>query len=248
MATNTHYFEKHTYAALSLAPPPWRLHSHKAMERELKYSSPDGHVPGLADLNAALKATGTSAVDAGQATQTDLYYDDDSRTVNALGMALRVRTVAGVRYATLKSRGSVMHGLHERQEFEQQLPEGIDLLWPDSLAAKLPGVNLDNLSPRMLITTQRRRFDILHQGLRVAELAFDEVVCQPAAQVALSYSIDQASFSEVELELIEQADGAAFTVEQLQQVGQALQDLIDIYPSDITKLERAATLLGAFEE
>lgn len=218
------------------------------MERELKYSSPDGHIPALAELNEALKPTGTSATDAGLVTQTDVYYDDDQRSVNASGMALRIRTVAGVRRATVKSRGSVMHGLHERHEFEEDLPAGMGLDWPDSLAARLPGVALQELSPRMIISTQRRRFNLSKQGHRVAELAFDEVVCKPAAEVALSYSIDQAAFHEVELESLAERGSGALSAEELRQIGQALQDLVNMYPSDITKLERAATLLSAFEE
>lgn len=228
-----------------------------ALERELKYSSPDGQVPALDELAAALAKTGAGAVDRGLASQTDVYYDDEHGSVHAAGMALRVRTVAGVRRATLKSRGSVMLGLHERDELEEELPAGAAVQWPAALARLLTerlqgagstGAGLAGLGPHMIISTERHRFDVTRGGVAVAELSFDEVVCRPAAEVALKYSIDEALFHEVELEALALPARAALTAGELKEIGRALQDLMPLYPSDITKLERAATLLGAFLE
>ena len=222
-----------------------------ALERELKYSSPDGLVPALADIRAALAELGADATDLGATTHVDVYYDN-AGAVQAAGMALRVRSTGAQRVATLKSRGDVMHGVHERDELEVPLPAAAAGSapdpWPPECGQHLPGGDLAALHPRMIITTLRHRVTIVQDGAPAAELAFDEVTCKPAAEVALEYSIDEVMFHEVELEALSAGGRSPVTAERLAQFGAALQNLLPLYPSDITKLERAATLLAAFAE
>lgn len=222
-----------------------------ALERELKYSSPDGVVPALANISAALAEVGAEATDLGALTHVDVYFDDADRAVQRAGLALRVRSTGGSRVATLKSRGSVMDGVHERDELEVALPSGtgpVPAPWPAQFQAHLPGVALAALQPHMIITTLRHRFTLLEGGVPVAELAFDEVVCRPAAEVALQYAIDEVMFHEVELEALTAGGRAPVPAAKLAAFGAQLQDLLPLYPSDITKLERATTLLAAFAE
>lgn len=222
-----------------------------ALERELKYSSPEGVVPALQELLAALAPLGAGATELGARQQTDVYFDDPAGTVQGAGMALRIRTTGGARVATLKSRGSVIDGVHERDEFEVALPPaaaGAPQEWPAGFATHLPHTDMSQLQPRMLISTLRHRFTLLQDGAPVAELAFDEVACRPAAEVALSYSIDEVLFHEVELEALVTGSRQPVSAERLSEYGAALQGLLPLYPSDITKLERAATLLAAFLE
>lgn len=234
-----------------------------ALERELKYSSPEGTVPALADILAVLRPLGAGATELGTTTHVDVYFDDARRAVQRAGLALRVRTTGARRVATLKSRGSVVDGVHERDELEVTLPPepaaatggeapqstgGAPAEWPSEFGAHLPGVELRALTPRMIITTERHRFTIVQDGAPVAELAFDEVACQPAAEAALSYLVDEVLFHEVELEALSAGGRPPVSAEALARYGAALQELLPLYPSDITKLERAATLLAAFEE
>lgn len=234
-----------------------------ALERELKYSSPEGTVPALADILAVLGPLGAGATELGTTTHVDVYFDDARRAVQRAGLALRVRTTGARRVATLKSRGSVVDGVHERDELEVTLPPepaaatggeapqstgGAPAEWPSEFGAHLPGVELRALTPRMIITTERHRFTIVQDGAPVAELAFDEVACQPAAEAALSYLVDEVLFHEVELEALSAGGRPPVSAEALARYGAALQELLPLYPSDITKLERAATLLAAFEE
>lgn len=222
-----------------------------ALERELKFTSPDGRVPALAEIRSALAAVGADATELDPVTHVDVYFDDEALSVQAAGMALRVRSSDGSRLATLKSRGSVMQGVHERDELEVPLPEdtgGRPQPWPPEFQPHLPGVDLNRLEPRMIITTERHRFTVLEEGAPIAELAFDEVTAQPAAEVALRYAIDEVGFHEVELEALAAGGRAAVSADQLARYGDALQDLVALYPSDISKLERAATLLAAFAE
>lgn len=215
-----------------------------AVELELKYSSPEGRVPDATELRAALAPLGLEAADLGAVTHSDLYHDDAAHSLQLAGLALRVRTVGGRRVATLKSRGSVLHGRHERDEVEEPLPEGAPPPWPRAVAALLPAGASSDLTPRMLITTVRHAFALHKNGLPpVAELAFDEVRASPAAQVSLEYAIDEARFDEVELEVL----GGGLSEAELRAVGAALQQLLPLYPSDITKLERASSLLAPFE-
>ncbi len=220
-----------------------------AVERELKYSSPEGLVPDIEELSAALAPAGCTALDLGEMRQVDLYYDDDDSTLLHAGLALRVRERGGRRIATLKSRGSVINGVFERDEFEEDVGDNAPPPWPEALAAHVPTVDLDDLKPRMVITTDRHRFALRRGGRPVAELAFDEVVCRPAAEVFDDYTIDEALFHEVEIEALSAADvlGAPLSAEDLKLIGAALQDLLPLYPSDISKLERATSLLAPFE-
>ena len=235
-----------------------------ALERELKYSSPEGTVPALVDIAAVLRPLGAGVTELGATTHVDVYFDDARRAVQRAGLALRIRTTGARRVATLKSRGSVVDGVHERDELEVPLPPepattpaggaaprpsgGAPAEWPPAFGAHLPGVELHELTPRMIITTLRHRFTLVQDGAPVAELAFDEVACKPAAEAALRYSIDEVLFHEVELEALSAGGRAPVSAQALARYGAALQELLPLYPSDITKLERAATLLAAFEE
>lgn len=225
-----------------------------ALELELKYSSPDGQVPALAELESALAQLGYSVTEPGLRRQTDTYYDDDAATLQLAGLALRVRQVERVdpdngqltqrMLATLKSRGNVLHGVHERDEYESELAPGEPLPWLDELVTRLPRLDLQQLTPRMLIVTDRHVFRIDRAGEAVAELVFDEVHCRPPQALLDGYSIDEIVFHEVELEALGgAADGAVLTA-----IGEALQELMPLNPSDISKLERATSLLAPFAD
>ncbi|NLG08026.1 MAG: CYTH domain-containing protein [Deinococcales bacterium] len=218
-----------------------------ALERELKFSSPEGLVPAREELDQALAPTGYAVAERGLERQVDVYYDDAAASLQRAGLALRVRARGGQRLATLKSRGSVLDGVHERDELEAELAADAPPPWPAPLLAQLPTADPAALAPRMVIATDRHLFVVLRRGAPVAELAFDEVVCRPASEVEGEYAIDEALFHEVELEALGRgAAGAPLTAAELRAIGEALQALLPLYPSDISKLERAASLLAPF--
>lgn len=219
-----------------------------AQERELKYSSPDGMVPERDELASVLGPHGVTVDDRGSKTQTDLYYDDRAGSLQRAGLALRVRTVGESRVAALKSRGSVLQGLHERDELEEELTGGMPPPWPAGIQSRLLAVTPEDLTPRMVVSTERHTFALSRDGAPFALLLFDEVTCRPAAEVSLSYAIDEALFHEVELESASSAGGQAASAAELREIGEALQALLPLYPSDISKLERAAALLAPFAD
>jgi inorganic triphosphatase YgiF len=93
------------------------------LERERKFSSPEGHVPSRAELALALEPTEFS-IDAGRVVrQRDTYFDDARGSLRAAGWALRLRRVGGRTVATAKSAGRVEGTLHEREEVEAEVPD-----------------------------------------------------------------------------------------------------------------------------
>jgi len=219
-------------------------------ELELKYSSLEGRVPDLEELSAVLSALGVQVRPGGTRHQVDVYFDDGARSLERSGLALRVRTAAGTRVATVKSRGDAVAGVFERQELEAPLPPttagsgAAELVpWPPVVARRLEGmVDMQELVPRLEIATSRELFVLERGGLNVAELSFDEVSCQPARERDADSLIQSAEFSEVE---VEAAPGTSEA--DLRAIGEALESLTPLVLGSASKLERAASLLAPFQ-
>jgi len=232
-------------------------------ELELKYSSLEGRVPGVAELAGALAPLGLQVEGRGTRRQEDVYYDDAEGTLAAAGLALRVRAIgcagavggAGAvgraRVVAVKGRGDAVAGLFEREELEAPLAgpaagrggaadAAVD--WPAPIAARLAGVvDLPALAPVLEIVTLREVFTLGRAGEPVAEVAFDEVTCRPPRAGAAGALIEEAAFSEVEVEAL--GEGTAL---ELRRVGAALEALLPLVAGDVSKLERASALLAPF--
>lgn len=222
-----------------------------AVELELKYSSPLERTPTLGELETALLPLHVGVTDEGSAQHSDLYYDSGDRALERAGFALRVREGENERTLTLKSRGSAVRGLHERLELDFLVDDGAPPPWPPELLLRLggaaPGIEPGGFAPRLLITTHRHRFTL--SGAEAAfELSFDQVSCRPAPGLGGEYEISEALFNEVEIEALPGAALAAAEVRAaLREIGGALGNLVPLYASDVSKLERAAALLAPFE-
>lgn len=214
-----------------------------ARELELKYSSLEGVVPSLHELEAALSGLGLTVAPGGTREQTDVYYDDQQGTLQRGALALRVRSSAGGRVAAVKGRGDAVAGLFERDELEAPMPQraGAVSPWPAAVAERLAGVpGLGPLEKRLEIRTTREVFSLSRAGRPFAELLFDEVRCRPPAG-ADDALIEEAAFSEVEVEA-----AAGTSAAELRLVGAALQELLPLVAGSVSKLERAAALLAPF--
>lgn len=211
-------------------------------EVELKYSSPSGDTPALEELRAAFASSGYELSQGERREQVDTYYDDPERSLERHGLALRDRHISTLHVATLKSRGSAVAGLHERDELEVEMAHAPPP-WPAVLRDRLGAVVLiDSLRPRMRVTTMRHRFVLRRSGEAVVELSFDEVVCTPLPMSGTEWSIDEVHFNEVELEAL----NATVDEAELRGIGAALEELLPLNLSDISKLERATALLAPF--
>jgi len=157
------------------------------MERERKFSSPEGHVPSRAELALALEATSFS-VDSGRVVrQRDTYFDDVRGNLRAAGWALRWRRIGDRLVATAKSAGNVTGALHEREEIEAEAaPSAEDAssgtagpAWPPSvLRAVGKWVEPSALVPIALLDNTRVAFTLRRGADATVELAFDEVRCR----------------------------------------------------------------------
>lgn len=204
-----------------------------SIERELKFlvqeGSPVLHEEGVTRLRDALAAAGFATVDQGTVQIADRYYDDPRLSLSRAGLALRRRIGEGRIVATLKTRGETRGAMHVRDELELPM-EGRD--WPAPIlervsAAADPG----GLKGRFELETVRRRVLVTRGSADVALLAIDRVA---ATRPTGGRSV---AFTEVEVEDLGGGD------EALERVRRALESVVELEPSDLTKLERARSML-----
>lgn len=213
-----------------------------ARELELKYSSPSGVTPTLAELRTALSGSGYRLEAGGRRDHVDTYFDDPEQSLERSGLALRDRQAGERHVATLKSRGSAAAGLHERDELEVEVPAAPPP-WPAEVVARLRGVAAPSaLQPRMRVATAREVFVLHRGGVAAVELCFDAVTCSPPPSSGSDWAIDEVAFNEVELEALSSSVAGA----ELREIGAALEELLPLNLSDISKLERASALLAPF--
>lgn len=242
------------------------------IERELKFSTTEEHVPSLAELRGALAEQGAARLElspAAIARHVDSYYDTAEGHLLAAGWALRRRQRGDATLATLKGAAEVSGALHARQEIETELdPAAARALaagtWPPVIAAKL-SEHVEAARLRVLLELHVRRVTVgvtrvgattagvsergqERHGSVLAELAFDEVVCTPPGQAASGRPLRDSPhfiFHEVE---IEAADGSPASAAALDELARAVASILPLTPSTTSKLERAKTLLGPFLE
>lgn len=210
------------------------------LERELKYSLLDPYVPDLTELRSALAEASLPGASWGAAAApaedlVDTYFDDDAGALRAAGWALRTRRSGASTVATLKAAGETDGAMHRREELELPLAAdaGGGVPWPDEVRARLAGVvDAADLRPRLELRSTRVRFHILKSGVEAAMLSFDSV------EARVPGSERSALFDEVEVEAAGDTSDA-----ELQSVGDAVDRLVRLTPSTVTKLERAEALL-----
>lgn len=163
-------------------------------------------------------------------TLENQYYDTPEQHLTQAGTALRLRFQGGHCVQTLKTRGSNIGGLHQRDEWEVERPDGqFDL--SEFPAGVLPGeVTADQLVPLFTTGFNRHRWLVQHQGAEI-EVVLDE------GQV--SAGAERQAISEVELEL----KSGGLTA--LLSLAQELTRSIPLVPSDISKAERGYRLLSS---
>lgn len=237
------------------------------MERELKFSTLDDHVPSVPELNLALDGSGLRVVPGRVSRHVDVYYDVDG-ALAAAGYALRrrrrvgagPRTDTGVAYfpvqVTLKSDSTVEGALHQRTEEQWQVGP-TDPRWPEAMAAtvaSVPGAgSVERLRPIVELSIRRVAFLVFaarDETTPLAEAAFDEVRCGVPPQagaggtaLGVHDSGDLvATFHEVEIEALTDDDAS---IGRLTVIADAIETVVKLTPSSASKLERAKALLDA---
>lgn len=242
------------------------------IERELKFSSTEEHVPSLPELRQAL---GTSSLELGPETirrHVDSYYDDRAGSLRRAGWALRKRRSIDKTIATLKGAPSAVgdagadgqagavedagrgSALQSRPELEVELDEVADRLvngWPPEIAAALPpAIDLGAVRELVELRVRRVAVAVTRAGSPVAELAFDEVICSVPGNLpgATLEETPHFTFHEVEIEALAGDHEEAVSLAALDEVGLAVNELLPLVASSASKLERATALLGPFIE
>lgn len=225
------------------------------IERELKFSTTEEHVPSLTELRSAL---GESRLELAQPQidrHVDSYYDTADGELEAAGWALRVRRRGERSFATLKGAAAREGALHSRKELEVELraggagePAKSGADWPAEIVAALPDtVDPATLEVQLELHVRRVAVAVTRSGRQVAELAFDEVECRPPGQLESGLALRDAphfTFNEIEIEATTQDVG----MEVLEELADSLGSLLPLTPSATSKLERARVLLGPFLE
>lgn len=231
-------------------------------ETELKFSLTVEEVPETDVLAAALRPVGLTLGRASQVVHKDRYYDDARMSLSRAGYALRRRMADGRMLATLKTLGSVEGALHRRDELEDAIPADAPAWnpWPAAISERIGMVtDVRALRGAFELTTERRLFDLLDTGRRVAVASFDAVAARRTA------SERTVHWNELEIEAVapeevdadggdaeESARADAGTTEgdqaaredALRRAAEAIGTVVALVPASHTKLERARALLS----
>lgn len=198
-------------------------------ERELKFSIDADRAPSDESVVGAFAGTDLRLEPRGKLAHTDRYYDDPRLGLSRAGVALRRRIGGGRIVATFKTRGRVVGGLHEREEIELPM-EG--RAWPDPILDRVSAItDVEALKGRFELETARRRFVVHGLDGELAEVSIDRV------EASRPTGGRTVGFAEIEIE--DRGGGA----QALERIAARLAEIVDLQPSDETKLEKARRLL-----
>lgn len=198
-----------------------------AREQELKLAVAESSWPGIHDW---LK--GLEAVPVPRQWLSNTYYDTPGADLNRQRVALRVRRSDTEIVQTLKTKGSAVNGVHDRQEWDWPLsvPELDKALLQDTPVGEL--VAREPLNPVFTTNFERRAW--LWQG----DDQEIEIACDRGEAASGNA---QVGISEVELEL--KVGRVSGLVEQ----AQALSRICPVFLNPVSKAEQGYFLGGLFQ-
>ena len=203
-----------------------------SQEIELKVTLGD---PDDAELIVAYLASLGYTITPGKTVRNeDLYMDTFEWTLLKNGLALRLRTVDGKRFYTLKSIGKMTDGLADR--FELEVPVRREVRDPTLVPVKkvrsrvLPVIHPRRLIEQLLVRMERATYDLRKgKGTRI-ELAFDTASFQARG---FNRKRTAPRLHELEAELIEGDP------EELARIKGFVTERFACRPSEKSKLETA---------
>ncbi|ADZ90153.1 CYTH domain-containing protein [Marinomonas mediterranea] len=159
------------------------------------------------------------------------YYDTPDATLLNAGIALRIRAVNGRYIQTVKTRGSSRIGMHERGEWEWDVPsDALDFSLLQEVP--LPEVLQDLSWSKDIVAVFRTDFDRKVWDIEHKDTSI-EVVCD-RGEVTSPYGRDE--ISEVELEL------KSGNAEDLYGFGLVLCDSLPLQVNLVSKAQKGARL------
>jgi CHAD domain-containing protein len=204
------------------------------LEVEAKFSIPDERM--FQQLLDAGSLAGFDLVDPSVAELHDTYVDTANGAIQSAGYACRLRLTDERCLVTIKGLGSVSGAIHQRAEYEVELPQPVPPEdWPPSKARDLVlSLRGDSrLLPLFDINQTRHSRFLDSHGLHVAELSLDRVRVVQSGEEA-------ATFLELEVEL-----SPAGSVPELERLAAELQEGWGLAPNGRSKFERALAALAA---
>lgn len=162
--------------------------------------------------------------------QQDTYFDTPEESVLKEGGSLRLREKGEKRLLSVKSMLCSQEGTFLRREDELILGQEADPMV--FLRERLPGVNLEQLRPTVVVVNRRRTYEVSRTAGGRFELAFDDVTYQNPG-TGREYRERQ-----VEIEAL------SGTEEDLARVVSALR-LPELRPAAESKYQRAVRLTAA---
>ncbi len=170
-------------------------------ELEFKLRTP---IAAQADaVQAALSGTGLSASPSGSKSRSDLYLDDDRRSLFHAGISLRVRTDAHGSHVCAKSAISRSGALHARAETEAEwmatsaparasdLPEPVR----DAVEPFVPRADLHAI---VRLDVERELMTLMRSDEVVGEIAIDRVTAEQNGRRTTFFEIEVESRGDLE--------------------------------------------------
>jgi inorganic triphosphatase YgiF len=160
-----------------------------------------------------------------------IYYDTAGLELHRRGMALRLRRVGRQWLQTLKGGGQVSAGLHQRNEWEMQVPsEQLDFAALKDCGGELPGGVCNRLQP-VFVTDFTRNVRLLrYEGAEIE-------LCMDSGEIRAGQS--SCPISELEFEL------KSGQPQQLFKLAQAMLDVVPLQVEHTSKADYGYLLFSA---
>lgn len=163
--------------------------------------------------------------------QRDTLWDTASRELSSSRHAVRLRQGGKQPLVTIKGPGSVVAGVHEREELELPAAQPEPSAWPAQIIERLRELVGDQqLQPIFEIRNHRRTWPLLENGTIVGEVALDQGTIEAGGR--------SQALHELEVEL----KGAAGR-RLLDSVAELVLRQLPAEPEDRSKFERGIALL-----
>lgn len=162
--------------------------------------------------------------------QHDTFFDTPDLALSRTRHAVRLRTGGKQPVVTLKGPGSVVQGVHSREEWEEPTADHAPDGWPQTIRQKLQELIAEQpMQPLLAVHNQRRTWALLHNGQVVGEVALDlgEIVAGDQRE----------PMHELEIEL------KGGTHDDLAAIGELVRQKLPAQPEDRSKFARGLALV-----
>ena len=161
------------------------------------------------------------------------YYDSEDLTLRKMDVGLRIRQTGQQYQQTIKTAGTVEGCLHQRPEFNIDIPSNqLNLslfdqaIWPENTNVAV----LEQTLKVIFSTNFERQTWLIRQNDNVIELAFDK------GEIITKTGQPSTAINELEIELVQGCEQALFDL------AQRLMTVVDMEPSGVSKAARGYAL------